>query len=396
MKYTREPYELNLVEEGFLFEIGSLVDALGGLCDQRDARGVRYALVTVLMFVMLAKLSGEHSLRGIAQWVELRAEELADMLGLAQVQAPHATTYSRILGHAVSAEELERVSGEFFTSLPGTGASLVIAIDGKTIRGTIPAGSTRGVHLLAAYLPEEGMVLAEVEVDKKENEIAAAPRLLRSLDLRGKVVTGDAMFAQTGLSAQIVKAGGEYIWPIKENQPDTLQDIQVLFEPEVRAKGFAPAKRSFGSAQTVEKGHGRIEKRSIKASSALKGYLEWPYAEQVYRVERQSTRLVDGKTTRDVAYGLTSLTAQEADPATLLGLIRTHWAIENGLHYRRDDTLREDRCTLRTGTAAHAIAVINNLILGLLRRRGVTNAPDARRRFAAFPREAHELIALRP
>jgi len=395
MKYTAEPYEFNLVEGGFLFEVGSLVDVLGGLHDRRDARGLRYALVTVLVYVVLAKLSGEHSLRGIAQWVELRANKLADMLGLEKAQAPHATTYSRILGEAVSAEELEQVSREFFTT-PQPGEKALMAIDGKVIRGTIPAGRSQGVHLLAAYLPDEGVVLAQVEVMPGENEIPAAARLLRMVDLRGKIVTGDAILAQRELSKQIVKAGGDYLWTIKGNQPDTREDIQVLFEPEAQAKGFAPAKRRFGTEAKTEKGHGRLEKRSIKISSALKGYLDWPHAEQVFRIERRVRRLVDGKESNEVAYGITSLTSQEAPPAELLALVRRHWAIENSLHYCRDDTLREDRCTLRTGTAARAIAAINNLLLGLLRHGGVTNVPDARRRFAARLEEAWQLISLTP
>jgi len=395
MKYSAEPYEFNLVEGGFLFEIGSLVDALGGLQDGRDARGLRYALVTVLVYVVLAKLSGEHSLRGIAQWVAHRAQELTDMLGLAKVQVPHATTYSRILGQAIRVEELERVSREFFAT-PRPGKQVLMAIDGKVIRGTIPAGRSRGVHLLAAYLPNEGVVLAQVQLRREENEISAAARLLRMVDLRGKIVTGDAIMAQRDLSKQVVRAGGEYIWPIKENQPDTYEDIRVLFEPEARAKGFAPAKRRFGRATTTEKGHGRLEKRTIKVSSALKGYLDWPHAEQVFMIERRVRRLVDGKKSEEATYGITSLTPQEASPAELLALARKHWAIENSLHYCRDDTLREDRCTLRTGTAARAMATINNLLLGLLRHKGVTSVPDARRLFAARREEAWKLISLRP
>ncbi len=127
-------------------------------------------------------------------------------------------------------------------------------------------------------------------------------------------------------------------------------------------------------------------------SGALKGFLNWPGVEQVFKLERHFTRLKDGKVMVEVVYGVTSLTVQEADPARLLDLIRKHWQIENGLHYRRDDTLKEDRCTLRRGHAAEAIAVINNVILGLLLRRGVKNVPDARRDFDADPKQAFNLI----
>ena len=392
MKYRAIAFEINLRGEGCVFEVGSLFEALCGLQDQRDRRGVRYALVTVLVFVVLAKLAGENQLRGIAQWVKLRAQRLADFLGLEKAQAPHPTTYSRILGHAVQIDEFERVVGEFFGQPAPAERGVLIALDGKTIRGTIPAGQSQGVHLLAAFVPEQGWVLLQVQVGRQENEIPAAARVLQCLDLRGKVVTGDALLAQRELSAQIVEAGGDYLWIIKDNQPELRRDIQTLFEPEQCTPGFSPAKKELRSAHRTGKGHGRIEQRTLTASSELKGYLSWPYAEQVFRLERHFERVKDGKLFQRVVYGVTSLTAQQASPERLLALTRQHWQIENGLHYRRDDTLREDRCTLRTGHAAHAMAVINNLLLGLLLRRGVRNVPDARRRFAAHPEEALALI----
>lgn len=392
MKYKPVAFEINLSGEGFVFEVGSLFEALCGLHDQRDARGLRYALVTVLVYVVLAKLAGEDHLRGIAQWVSLRAEMLAGILSLEKAQAPHATTYSRILGHAVEVEEFEQVVGDFFAQHSQGERDVVLTLDGKTLRGTIPAGQTRGLHLLAAFLPDAGWVMLQVEVEQHENEIPAAVRVLKCLDLRGKVVTGDALLTQRELSLQIVEAEGDYVWIIKDNQPEMRQDIETLFAAEDCTPGFSPAKKDLRPKRQVAKGHGRIEQRTLTASSDLKGYLAWPYAEQVFRLERHFERLSDGRVTHHVVYGVTSLTAAEAGPERLLALTRQHWQIENGLHYRRDVTLQEDRCTLRTGHAAHSMALINNLVLGLLLRRGVRNVPDARRRFAAHPDEALQLI----
>jgi hypothetical protein len=177
-KYTPLAFEINLQPEGFMFEVGSLFEAFCALHDPRDARGLRYALVTILVFVVLAKLAGENHLRGIAQWVKLRAVLLATFLALAKPQAPHATTYSRILGKAVALEEFAQVTRDFFARQPKAGTSVVISLDGKTMRGTIPAGQTQGIHLLAAFLPDEGWVLIQVEVGSKENEIPAAARVL--------------------------------------------------------------------------------------------------------------------------------------------------------------------------------------------------------------------------
>lgn len=392
-QYTPLSFEINLSPEGRIFDVGSLFEALGTLHEQRDARGLRYPLVTVLVFVLLAKLAGQDHLRGIAQWVRQHALHLATFLALAKVQAPHATTFSRILGHAVQPEEFQAVTQAFFARPPKTGTRIQITLDGKTMRGTIPAGHTRGVHLLAAYLPDEGWVLYQVEVGSKENEIPASGRVVKCLDLRDTIVTGDALLAQRELSLQILDAGGDYVWIIKENQPNTYHDVVRLFAPEPVVKGFSPASHDdFQTAATVDKGHGRIERRTITVSSALKGYLNWPGVEQVFQLERHFTRVADGQVMHRVVYGVTSLTAAEASPHQLLAIIRKHWQIENGLHYRRDDTLREDRCTLRTGQAAEMMSLVNNVVLGLLLGRGVTNVPDARRDYAADPKLAFDLI----
>jgi predicted transposase YbfD/YdcC len=317
---------------------------------------------------------------------------LAEVLGLAKAQAPSYTTYGRILGRAVDLPQFEQVVRAFFTALPGAGHTILIALDGKTLRGTLPTEATRGIQLLAAYFPGEGLVFAQVEVGQKENEIPAAPRVLGMLDLRGKIVTADAMLTQRKISIQVVETGGEYVLPVKENQPELLADLQTLFAPEHCVKGFSPATKDFRSETQVEKGHGRIEKRTLTASGELKGHITWPYAEQVFKLEREFKQMNTGKVTHEVVYGVTSLTAQEAGAKRLLEITRSHWGIESGLHYRRDVTLHEDRCRVRTGHAAHALAVINNLVLGLFARLGYTSAPEARRHFAAHLDEAVKLV----
>lgn len=375
-----------------MIDLGCLYDRLCQLKDCRHARGVRYSLVTILIYVILAKLAGEDHVAGIAHWVDLRKEALAAALHLVTPRAPHRTTYSRILGHIIGIDDFEQVVRGFFASQPGAGTSARVCCDGKTMRGTIPAGQSQGLHLLGVFLPDEGWMIVQVEVGSKENEITAAPRVLSTVDLRGKIVTGDAIFAQRNLSVQIVEAGGDYLWAVKENQAQLYQDIATLFEPEPCVKGFAPAHKDLRTAQTIGKGHGRIERRTLTASAELKGYLDWPYGEQVYRLERHFTRTADGKISAEVTYGTTSLTASKADADRLLELTRGHWGIENGSHYRRDQTLREDWCHLRTGHAAHMMSAINNLILKLLLGRGVTNVPEARRQYAAHWQDTLPLV----
>jgi predicted transposase YbfD/YdcC len=394
MKYTPVAFEVNL-REGFCFAVDSLFAVLCTLQDQRDARGLRYALVTVLVFIILAKLAGEDHLRGIAQWVRLRQVELGVALALVKPQAPHATTYSRILKHAVDIGAFERVVSGFFAAQPGAGESVELSLDGKTLRGTIPAGQSHGLHLLAAYLPQEGWVLVQARVERQENEIPAAIRMVQCLDLRNKIVTGDALLAQRELSARIVERGGEYVWTVKENQPQLQQDIATWFGSESCTPAFSPCQKDFVTATSCEKGHGRLEQRTLTTSSMLQGYVNWPYAQQVFRLERRFVRVSDGLVMAETTYGVTSLSAQKASAAQLLRIVRGHWGIENGLHYRRDDTLHEDRCRLK-GQGAHAMAVINNLVLGLLLRRGVANVPDARRYYAANLHQAVPLLLHSP
>ncbi len=181
-------------QSAFFFDVGSLYEHLEKLNDSRDPHGMRYPLAVALVFVILAKLAGEQEPRGIAQWVALRKELLRHALKFDRDTVPHPITYSRILGKAVDVAEVQKVVSLFLLSSSKAGQSLEINLDGKIVRGTIKGGQSQGLHLLAAYLPDEGIVLCQMEVGSKQNEIVAAPRLLKSIDLKWKVVTGDAMF----------------------------------------------------------------------------------------------------------------------------------------------------------------------------------------------------------
>lgn len=402
MKYNTDRFEFNgQLEEMMLgemvVEVGSLYLYFEQLVDQRAARGVRYDLADALTLIVLAKLAGEDGPRGIAAWLSHRAEGLAQALGLPRTSMPHAVTISRILGKAVQAEELEKVLNRYFDHVAQASQEVVIAIDGKVLRGTIPTGASHGgVYLLAAYLPQEGLVLMQVEIEKKENEIVAAPKLLEMIDLRHKVVIGDALHTQRQLSIQIVVAGGDYVWMAKGNQPETEAAIAHLFEPESLAPGALPTPTDFQTATTVNKNRGRLERRTLTTSAMLNDYLTWPYLAQVFKLQRTFTQLSTGVVTTQITYGLTSLAVAEADPARLLQLIRTYWQIENGLHYRRDVSFKEDRCRLRIGHASRTMATLNNLALALIRQQGFRFVPDARRFFAAHPVDALQLIMLHP
>ncbi len=189
------------------------------------------------------------------------------------------------MASAIDVGELEAVVSRFLQPAPSEGVAVIINLDGKSLRGTIPAGQPQGEHLLAAYQPEVGVVLLQLAVGSKENEISAAPRLLQALDLSGKIVTGDAMFAQVELSRQVAEGGGDYLWIVKDNQPSVRAEIETLFVSERNSSG--PLEHDFQSAQTIDKGHGRLEQRTLTTSSMLNEYLGWPALGQVFEIERE-------------------------------------------------------------------------------------------------------------
>jgi predicted transposase YbfD/YdcC len=391
MDSTTIPFTIQLPDElPFVFSLQPLVERLQTLTDKRKARGIRYPLDVLLLVAVLARLAGESRLEPMADWARLRAAELAALFGLPRARMPHQCTWSRVFGHAVDVEQLEQVLSQFFAEqqasveVPERG-SIVLAVDGKTLRGSIPSGQSRGVHLVAAYLPEQGVVLAQLAVDHKENEIVAVPKLLAQLDLTGAVVVGDAMQAQRELSRQVVEAKGDYLWFLKENQKTLYADLELLFAQPQFAKGWSDPGSDFTTATTVEKGHGRIEERTITVSRMLHDYANWPYLDQVFRLERRVTER--GKTTLEVRYGITSLPPQIASAERLLTVARSEWGIENGLHHRRDVSLQEDACQVRRGQAPQVLAALNNVVVGLVQQAGQRNLPATQRAFTyAFDR----------
>ncbi len=290
--------------EGVAFQANSLYEALQHVRDKRKARGKRYSVALVLALSVFAKLGGEDQPEGMAEWVQFRGEPLRASLGVQRETLPSAATYRRVLGAGIDVAELEQVVGAFFARCPG--ADHQLAIDGKTMRGTIESGQTSGVHLLAVYAVGAGVVLNEVNVALKENEISAAPKVLAAVAVKGKVVTGDAMFTQRDLSQQVVDAGGHYLWKVKDNQPHLRADLERLFGPEKVPLGSAPLRTDFQVATSTTKGHGRLEKYTLTTSALLNATSDWPCLGQVFQLVREVTYLKSGKSTREVWYGVTS------------------------------------------------------------------------------------------
>jgi predicted transposase YbfD/YdcC len=379
-----------------VFGVQSLLHYLQQLSDSRHHRGRRYPLPLVVLLIVLAKFCNQDHLSAIADWAHNHQAQLLAALDLSWPRMPHHNTFQRLLEDVVDSAELESLLSQFFQGLCRSSPSVLISIDGKTLRGTIAEDNPRGEHLLAAYLPEEGMVLMQMSAGQKENEITVAPKLLRCLDLRGKVVAGDAMHTQRELSVQILEAGGDYLWLVKDNQPRLREDIEELFEGDRQTVLGGQVGHDFRRAHSLDKGHGRVERREIIVSNELRGYSDWPGLEQVFRLERQRVEGKSGKQEREVVWGLTSLREEEASAERLLYLCRAYWGIENGLHHRRDVTFEEDRCRLTRGQAGRVVAAINNLVIGLLCHQGCSNLARARRKYEADFRPAIALLTASP
>jgi predicted transposase YbfD/YdcC len=378
----------------------SLFALLAQLPDPRKRRGRRYALAVVLTLMILAKLAGETTPSGIAQWARLRTDWLCDVLHLRRRRLPCANT-STAIAAKVDVADLNRRLAQFFVPplppLPATPLPEVplparaqrhLALDGKTLRGTRRSGAIvqPAVHLLSLYDVTHRGILAQQEVATKDHEIPGAARLVAGRDLRGCVVTADALHTQRTWCRTVRAQGGDYVVIVKKNQRGLRADLAWLFE------GEWPTWLEQRTATTVNKGHGRIEVRQLRASTELNEYLasEWTDVAQVFQIARTIER--PRKCTQEVVYGLTSIPAPAAEPDRLLKVVRAHWHLENRVHWRRDVTLGEDGCQVKQGAAAQVFASLNNVVLMLMDQLGAANVAAQMREFAARPIAALALL----
>jgi predicted transposase YbfD/YdcC len=397
---TRHPYQKVFRMDGttvtvspfnrtqpFTLDLAAVHQQVQRIPDLRKPRGVRYPLAVLLTIARWAKLAGYSQVREIAEWARERQAELAKRFALTRPCMPHPTTWSRVLASAVAAEALEQALAALMlpaeSAQVATRASQQLARDGKSLRGTIPYGCSQGVHLLSAYAVQRGVVLAQEAVVSKENELVVAPRLLKRLQLRGVVVTGDAKFAQRARSTPVVEAGGDDCWTVKENQPTLLDDLKLLFSPVVLpvATGWSHCPLDVVVEEQHKKVSGRCEYRRLTTSSLLMGYSDWPYLAQAFELVRITRR--GRHVSREERDGITSVPAEAVSARRLLAMVRGHWQIEHGLHDRRDVSLGEDGSRVRMGQAPHMLACLNNAVCGLAARGGQTNLAALQRSLAA-------------
>jgi len=234
------------------------------------------------------------------------------------------------------------------------------------------------------FLHNVQITVGQTEVDKKSNEITAFQPLLEPLNLKGKVVTADAIHAQVKNAIYVVvEKGADYVFQVKQNQSTLFETIRNL-PGDVFSHKFT----------ILEKGHGQIEKRVIQSTTAIVGETEFPYVVQAVRVYRNFTEIKSGNTSEEISCYITSISREKAGDERLLELIRGHWSIENSSHYVRDVTFGEDRSQIRTGAAPRVFATMRNLSIAILRLNGVRNIAKGLRNLIRKSGHAVELIGV--
>lgn len=356
-------------------ERADLLTVLARVPDPRDRRGVRYPLAGVLTLAVCAVLAGARSFAAIGEFAAHLGTAQLGRLGLDKT--PVGSTMRKFFDRLDAAALEAQLAVFAWCRIRQIGGRRVIAIDGKTLRGARTSTSTTP-HLIAALDHATGIVLGQNAVAEKSNEIPAVRDLLATFDpadLRGCVITLDAMHTQTDTATTITATGADYVLTVKANQPSLLKALKAL-----------PWARVPLGSQTTERGHGRRATRTLKVLQAP-AWITFAGAVQVAQLRRTVTK--KGKKSVEVVYLITSADHQAAPPAVLACWVQGHWGVEIRLHWVRDVTFDEDRSQVRTGTTPQIMAALRNTAITILRLTGWDNIAAALRHHA---RGRHETI----
>ena len=372
-------------------ELRSLHAFLADMPDFRKARGRRYGLACYATIMIAARLAGYRGVTAFGEFAarmdqgQLRAAGAFFSPSRGRYTAPATSTFHYILS-LLPPDALDRALGAW--TRQRSDGSAPVALDGKDVRGASKQTGGERRMMVAAVEHGTGLVLGQVQVGGKTNEIPAVRELTRALDLGGRVVTLDALHAQQETARALVEdCGADYVvTAVKDNQETMLDDL--------RAIDWSGARRADGG---WEKAHGRLERRRCAAldigGPEWDGYGGLHGRRQAFRIERERHVVKQGAGSRETAYGLTSLGAGRAGPEELAALVRHHWHIENRLHYVRDFTYDEDRCRARVGNLPRNLACLTNAAISIVRHEGrFEHLPPANRHYAARPREALDAV----
>ena len=344
------------------------MEAFETLADPRNGRSKRHYFGEVLFIALAAMTCGLEGFDDFERFAKLKEDWLRKHLKLPN-GTPSDDTFRRIFT-ALDPKGFVACFIAHVTTLRPELAGELIAIDGKTVRHSFKDGDpTNSIHLISAWASGSGLSLGQLLVDGKSNEITAVPKLLRQIEVKGATVSLDAMGCQKRIAQEIHFAGADYLLALKGNHGTLHAEVTALFgDPAALEYGCSQGRVVAEHQGGAEKGHGRIEQRSVKVTD----YLDWFEPDERKHwlglrsvVEVTSTReLNDGSKSTEKRYYLTS---HAPDAQKLLDLVRRHWGIENRCHWVLDVTFNEDQCRARMGDAAQNLALLRKLTLNLLR-----------------------------
>ena len=343
------------LSENFLVHFCSIIDP------RKDNHNKLHLLTDIIVLTILAVLCGAESFTEIEAFGKAKEEWLKTFLPL-----PHGIPSHDTLGNLFARLNPQALQASFLSwikSVIKVSGGEIIPIDGKTLKRSYEGEGGRGaIHMVSAWGSQNEVVLGQIKTSEKSNEITAIPMLLGLLDIKGSTITIDAMGCQKDIAKTIVEKEADYVLALKGNQGTLHDDVQLFFE-DLLAKKLKTIK--YDEYETVEKGHGRIETRRYYVSEDIEWLTqekEWKKLSSIGRVE--SLREIKGKVTREKRYYITSLPAKAE---VFARAVRTHWAIENKLHWSLDVTFHEDDCRIRKNHAPENFAVIRHIALNLLK-----------------------------
>ena len=325
--------------------------------DKRRALGRLHNLNDILVMAVVAVLCGADTWNEIEMFCKAKEQWLTKFLGLKN-GIPSHDTFNRVISsidHKVFEEKFIEWTSELINI---SGQKEIISLDGKTVRGAKSKGKKSPIHIVSAWASRNSLVLGQVKTDEKSNEITAVPELLDSLSIEDGIITADAMSCQKDIAAKIIEKGADYILAVKGNQKQLLQNVEEEFR-------FG---KDFAVCEDVDLGHGRIETRRCSLISDFQFMAEdsdWANLKTVVKIEsKREFKNSDRETETMTRFYITSM---DSKPEKLLHYIRTHWEIENKLHWRLDIAFREDESRKRKDNAAENFAILRKIVLNLVR-----------------------------
>lgn len=338
------------------------IQCFGQIEDPRLDRQKRHSLLDIIAIAICAAIAGADSWTEIADFGHAKQDWLRTFLKIPNGIPAH-DTFGRVFS-LLDPQQFQQAFQSWVAAIQGRVRG-VVAIDGKTIRRSHDqANGKQAIHVVSAWARESSLALGQVTVDEKSNEITAIPELVRMLNLKGCLVTIDAMGCQREIAKTIIDAGADYLLAVKGNQEILAEDIETEFK-HAMAEEFAHMEHHY--YESLEKGHGRIERRQYWYTQDIGGLgtaERWPGLTGM--VMCRATRTIKGESSVEDRYFITS--AKDNDAVTIAESIRAHWSIENSLHWTLDVAFNEDQARIRIGYAAENMATIRKIALNTVKK----------------------------